>query len=65
MHCAARALAETEFLAREIAAVRLAVEQKADRAIRKVNAVDRRIDALVKNINSALNVNVEPKDDHG
>jgi len=28
----ARSLAETEFLAREIAAVRLAVEQKADRA---------------------------------
>ncbi len=28
----ARALAETEYLAREIAAVRLAVEQKADRA---------------------------------
>ena len=27
----ARALAETEYLAREIAAVRLAVEQKADR----------------------------------
>ena len=47
------------------AAKKSAAEAKADRAIRKANALSRRIDALVANINRALNVNVEPKDDHG